>query len=146
MKVNLQIQQRKCNVKWKCECIWRRLGAQFVALQLDKTVFRSAQAITVVALPLPRLIDTKQQKISQNKSVMTLLQAVTFAYYMSIRQSSELSNTTWPTFAKEVYCSRNHHFCTLYWIVECQAVVLLLVVFIVFWKWKWDKHLHEKSM
>ena len=69
-------------------------GAQFVALQLDKTVFRSAQAITVIALPLPRLIDNKQQKISQNKSVMALLQAVTFAYYMSIRQSSELSNTT----------------------------------------------------
>ena len=29
------------------------------ALQLDKTVFRPAQAITVIALPLPRLINTK---------------------------------------------------------------------------------------
>lgn len=34
-------------------------GAQFVAMQLDKTVFRSAQAITVIAWPLLRLINTK---------------------------------------------------------------------------------------
>ena len=62
---------------------------------------------------------------------------------MSIRQTSQLSITTWPTFAKEVYCSRSHQFCNLYWTVVCQAVVILLVVFIVFWNWKWNKHLHE---
>ena len=34
-------------------------GTQFVALQLNKTVFTSAQAITVTALPLQRLVNIK---------------------------------------------------------------------------------------